>query len=83
MITTMSKNQAAPKSEQAEVKGNPIADALLLDGATVLTAPSREELFAKFNEIKASVKDVPLTTGAVGRSRDDGTYCLQINIVKQ
>lgn len=82
MITTMSKNQT-PKSEQAEVKGNPIADALLLDGATVLTAPSREELFAKFNEIKASVKDVPLTTGAVGRSRDDGTYCLQINIVKQ
>ena len=82
MITTMSKNQT-PKSEQAEVKGNPIADALLLDGATVLTANSREELFAKFNEIKASVKDVPLTTGAVGRSRDDGTYCLQINIVKQ
>lgn len=82
MITTMSKNQT-PKSEQAETKGNPVADALLLDGATVLTAPSREELFAKFNEIKASVKDVPLATGAVGRSRDDGTYSLQINIVKQ
>lgn len=81
MITTMSKNQT-PKSEQAEAKGSPVADALLLDGATVLTAPSREELFAKFNEIKASVKDVPLMTGAVGRSRDDGTYCLQVNIVK-
>jgi hypothetical protein len=81
MIATMSKNQT-PKSEQAEAKGNPIADALLLDGATVLTAPSREELFAKFNEIKASVKDVPLATGAVGRSRDDGTYSLQVNIVK-
>ena len=80
MITTMSKNQT-PKSEQAEAS-NPVADALLLDGATVLTAPSREELFAKFNEIKASVKDVPLMTGAVGRSRDDGTYSLQINIVK-
>lgn len=81
MITTMSKNQT-PKSEQAEAKVNPVADALLLDGATVLTAPSREELFAKFNEIKASVKDVPLMTGAVGRSRDDGTYSLQVNIVK-
>ena len=76
----MSKNQT-PKSEQAEAKGNPIADALLLDGATVLTAPSREELFAKFNEIKASVKDVPLMTGAVGR-KDDGNFILQVNIVK-
>ena len=76
----MSKNQT-PKSEQAEAS-NPVADALLLDGQTVLTANSREELFAKFNEIKASVKDVTLSTGAVGRSRDDGTYCLQINIVK-
>jgi hypothetical protein len=77
----MSKNQT-PKSEQAEAKGNPVADALLLDGQTILTANSREELFAKFNEIKASVKDVPLATGAVGRSRDDGTYSLQVNIVK-
>lgn len=78
----MSKKDQVPKSEQAEVKDNPIADALLLDGATVLTANSREELFAKFNEIKASVKDVNLSTGAVGRSRDDGTYSLQINVVK-
>ena len=75
----MSKNQT-PKSEQAEAS-NPVADALLLDGATVLTAPSREELFAKFNEIKASVKDVPLMTGAVGR-KDDGNFILQVNIVK-
>jgi hypothetical protein len=76
----MSKNQT-PKSEQAEAKGNPIADALLLDGATVLTAPSREELFAKFDELKASAKDVPLMTGAVGR-KDDGNFILQVNIVK-
>ena len=76
----MSKNQT-PKSEQAEAKGNPVADALLLNGATVLTAPSREELFVEFNEIKASVKDVPLMTGAVGR-KDDGNFILQVNIVK-
>ena len=76
----MSKNQT-PKSEQVAA-GNPIADELLLNGQTALTAPSREELFAKFNEIKASVKDVPLATGAVGRSRDDGTFILQVNIAK-
>ena len=82
----MSKTKDAVVEQQNEQKaaaGNPIADALLLDGATVLTAPSREELFVKFDEIKASVKDVPLMTGAVGRSRDDGTYSLLINIVKQ
>ena len=81
----MSKTKDAVVEQQNEQKaaaGNPVADALLLDGATVLTAKTREELFAKFNEIKASVKDVPLMTGAVGRSRDDGTFSLQVNIVK-
>ena len=85
MITTMSKTKDAVVEQQNEQKaaaGNPVADELLLNGQTVLTAPSREELFAKFEEIKASVKDVPLMTGAVGRSRDGGTYVLQINIAK-
>ena len=77
------KNQTTESEQQNEqpVKGNPIADKLLKNGATTLTAKNREELFAKFNELKASAKDVPLMTGAVGR-KDDGNFILQVNIVK-
>jgi hypothetical protein len=81
----MSKNKEALKSEQQQTEqpanGNTIADDLLKNGQTILTAKTREELFAKFNELKASDKDVPLSTGAVGR-KDDGNFILQVNIVK-
>lgn len=81
----MSKNKEALKSEQQQTEhtanGNSIADDLLKNGQTTLTAKTREELFAKFNELKASAKDVPLSTGAVGR-KDDGNFILQVNIVK-
>lgn len=56
-------------------------DELLKNGTTTLTANSRDELFAMFNELKASAKDVTLSTGAVGRS-DTGTFILRIDIVK-
>jgi hypothetical protein len=80
----MSKTNQHPESEQQTeqpANGNIIADELLKNGQTILTAKTREELFAKFNELKASAKDVPLMTGAVGR-KDDGNFILQVNIVK-
>ena len=57
------------------------SDELMKNEQTILTAKTREELFAKFDELKASIKDVNLSTGAVGRN-DDGTLILQVNIVK-
>ena len=74
----MSKKKA-PESDKPESTN--VADGLMKNGETILTANSREELFAKFDELKASTKDVPLSTGAVGR-KDDGNFILQIKIVK-
>lgn len=71
----MSKNQQQ-KSEQPTV-----ADELLKNGSITLQADSREELMAKFDELKASIKDVTLAAGCVGRSKDDGNYALRIDIV--
>ena len=69
------------QNEQKAAAGKTIADELQKNGATTLTAKTREELFDKFDELKASAKDVPLMTGAVGR-KDDGNFILQVNIVK-
>ena len=80
----MSKTKDAVVEQQNEQKaaaGKTIADELLKKGQTILAAKNREELFAKFDELKASAKDVPLMTGAVGR-KDDGNFILQVNIAK-
>ena len=72
----MSKNQKQ-KSEQPTV-----ADELLANGTITLQAETREELMATFNELKASLEDVTLAAGCVGRSKDDGNYAIRIDIVK-
>ncbi len=71
----MSKNQQQ-KSEQPTV-----ADELLKNGNITLQADSREALMTTFDELKASIKDVTLAAGCVGRSKDDGTFALRIDIV--
>jgi hypothetical protein len=71
------------KTKDANIEKQPtLLEELLKNGKTTITATSRDELFEKFNEIKASAKDVTLSTGAVGRSSDTGTFMLQIDIVK-
>jgi hypothetical protein len=71
----MSKNQKQ-KSEQPTV-----ADELLANGTTTLQAETREALMATFEELKASLADVTLVAGCVGRSKDDGCFALRIDIV--
>ena len=71
----MSKNQQQ-KSEQPTV-----ADELLKNGSITLQADRREALMTKFDELKASIEDVTLAAGCVGRSKDDGTFALRIDIV--
>lgn len=64
------------KSEQPTV-----ADELLANGTTTLQAETREALMATFEELKASLADVTLVAGCVGRSKDDGCFALRIDIV--
>lgn len=73
----MSKNQ-----QQKSEKQPTVADELLKNGNITLQADSREALMATFDELKASLADVTLIAGAVGRSKDDGNYALRIDIVK-
>ena len=72
----------------SEVKGQPnpavkgtSIDELKKNGSITLNAPTRDELTAKFNDLKASAKDVTLMTGAVGQ-KDDGTFIMQVDIIK-
>ena len=74
---TMSKNQ-----QQKSEKQPTVADELLKNGNITLKADSREALMTTFDELKASLADVTLVAGCVGRSKDDGCFALRIDIVK-
>ena len=52
---------------------------LLLNGTTVLTAPTRDELAEMVNDIPA---DVRYGVGAVGRDPETGAYTLLIHLIK-
>ena len=73
----MSEVKEQPKPE---VKGASI-DELKKNGSITLNAHTRDELTAKFNDLKASAKDVTLMTGAVGQ-KDDCTFIMQVDIIK-
>ena len=60
-----------------------LIDELMEKGTITIKADSREEIAAQFDELKASAKDVTLSTGAVGRSREDGSFSLQIDVIKK
>lgn len=77
------------KTKTEDANGSPVdeslksssIDELKKNGTIILSATSRAELFVKFNELKASSKDVTLMTGAAGR-KDDGTFTLQVDLQK-
>ena len=54
-----------------------VAD-LLLNGTTVLEAPTREALSKMVNDIPA---DCHYSVGAVGRKQDGSAYTLQVDII--
>lgn len=48
----------------------------------VLTAKTREELFSKVEELKATLQEgQTLTAGAVAQSKDDGTLSIRVDII--
>ena len=55
-----------------------VAD-LLLNGTTVLEAPTREELAEMVDNIPADVK---YSVGAVGRKQDGSAYTLRVDLIK-
>ena len=52
---------------------------LLLNGTTVLEAPTREALTEMVNDIPA---DCRYSVGAVGRKQDGSAYTLRVDIIK-
>jgi hypothetical protein len=66
-------------SKTKEAQQNPIYDELLKNGTAVLRAKTRDELAELVNNIPAEAKYM---AGAVGRSKDDGTYSIKVDIIK-
>lgn len=72
----MSMKEATQTSEQEQPAY--VAD-LLLNGTTVLEAPTRESLAEMLNDIPS---DCRYSVGAVGRKADGSAYTLRVDIVK-
>ena len=72
----MSKNEATQTSEQEQPAY--VGD-LLLNGTTVIEAPTREALAEMLNDIPA---DCRYAVGAVGRKHDGSAYTLRVDIIK-
>ncbi len=72
----MSKKEATQTSEQEQPAY--VAD-LLLNGTTIIEAPTREELAEMVNDIPAECK---YCVGAVGRKPDGSAYTLRVDIIK-
>ena len=74
-LTTMSKKATQTSEQEQPVY---VAD-LLLNGTTVLEAPTRDALAEMVNDIPA---DCRYSVGAVGRKADGSAYTLRIDIIK-
>lgn len=66
------------EQEQVTAPGNSVAGN---DFPKTLTAATREDLFEQVEALKASVKDVTLSAGAVA-CNEQGQYIIQIDIIK-
>ena len=74
-LTTMSKKETQTSEQEQPAY---VAD-LLLNGTTVLEAPTRDALAEMVNDIPA---DCRYSVGAVGRKADGSAYTLRVNIIK-
>ena len=66
------------KATQTEEQPAYVAD-LLLNGTTVLEAPTREALAEMINDIPA---DCRYSVGAVGRKQDGSAYTLRVDLIQ-
>jgi len=74
-----SKKTQVTETEQQDAEQPAYIGDLLLNGTTILTAPTRDELAEMVNEIPA---DVRYGAGAVGRDPESGAFTLLIHLIK-
>lgn len=60
---------------------NPQLEQLQQDGHIVLTAKTRDDLFAQVETLKASAKGAALATGAIGQNRESGDFSIRVDII--
>jgi len=73
------KKEVHQSSEVAESTTTAFLEELLKNGTTVLRAPSREDLTDMLATIPSDVKYM---AGAIGRSNEDFSYTLRIDLIK-
>lgn len=65
--------------EQVEKTAPAFVEELMKNGSAILRAKTREELAEMVNDIPADIK---YGAGAVGQSREDGTFLLMVELAK-
>jgi hypothetical protein len=65
--------------EQVEKTAPAFVEELMKNGSAILRAKTREELAEMVNDIPANIK---YGAGAVGQSREDGTFLLMVELAK-
>jgi hypothetical protein len=65
--------------EQVEKTAPAFVEELMKNGSAILRAKTREELAEMVDDIPADIK---YGAGAVGQSREDGTFRLMVELVK-
>ena len=76
----MSKKKADPQEEEQQLE-SPVTVIEDNTKTVILTAATNEELAGKFIELHKENEGKTLSTGAVGRNREDGTYTLRVDII--
>lgn len=92
MATKKTEEVAAEQNqEQQEVKEDgagrttaktpAFVEELLKNGSVMLTANTRDDLFAQVETIKNAINGGRISAGAVGYNYDESTYCLFVKII--
>jgi hypothetical protein len=76
----MSKKKTDPQEEEQQLE-SPVTVIEDNTQTVILTAATNEELAGKFIELHKENEGKTLSTGAVGRNREDGTYTLRVDII--
>ena len=77
----MSNKKTDPQEEEQQLE-SPVTVIEDNTRTVILTAATNEELAGKFIELHKENEGKTLSTGAVGRNREDGTYTLRVDIIE-
>ena len=70
------------QQEEEQVLESPVTVIEDTTQTVILTAATNEELAGKFIDLHKENEGKTLSTGAVGRNREDGTYTLRVDIIE-